>query len=340
MLVVDSTNVIATIPIKIYFDFLIHYLPFFNYNNIVEIKGIEGLKISQLDISYNLINEVKGLDKLPNLNNLNIKNNPIIDREEFLLNRDVDVIRDFCIEKNQLIKGIIGDGEDETAEYKESFRFDVKQGRKNKLLKEEVTKAVCALLNKFGGEIIWHASDTESFNPARFNKYLTKEKYGIERKEKVIVFFGTPRPWKGLEDLIIAVSLVKNQDVILMVVGFRDDNYCRNLFSRGREILGRRFVKFGLHPFESVPEFLTMSDLIVIPQRKNPATVAQIPAKIFDAMAMAKPIIATRVSDLPEILEDCGQLKLPHLRTGYEERFDLPQNKLLQSEYSYPGRCG
>lgn len=131
-----------------------------SHNNIVEIKGLEGLKISQLDISYNLINEVKGLDKLPNLNNLNIKNNPIIDREEFLLNRDVDVIRDFCMEKNQLIKGIIGDGEDETTEYKETFRVDVKQGRKNKLLKEEVTKALCALLNKFGGEIFIGVNDS------------------------------------------------------------------------------------------------------------------------------------------------------------------------------------
>lgn len=131
-----------------------------SHNNIVEIKGLEGLKISQLDISYNLINEVKGLDKLPNLNNLNIKNNPIIDREEFLLNRDVDVIRDFCMEKNQLIKGIIGDGEDETTEYKETFRFDVNKKIPNKKLKEGVTKTICAFLNKYGGELFIGVNDS------------------------------------------------------------------------------------------------------------------------------------------------------------------------------------
>ena len=131
-----------------------------SHNNIAEIKGLEALKISQLDLSYNLIKEIKGLDKLPNLNNLNIKNNPIIDREEFLLNRDVNVIIDFCKEKNRLIKGIIGDGEDETTEYKESFRFDIKQGIPNRLLKEEVTKAICAFLNKYGGELFIGVSDS------------------------------------------------------------------------------------------------------------------------------------------------------------------------------------
>ena len=35
------------------------------------------------------------------------------------------------------------------------------------------------------------------------------------------------------------------------------------------------------------------------------------PAKVFDAMAMAKPIIATNVSDLPEFLDGCGWTVAP-----------------------------
>ena len=34
-------------------------------------------------------------------------------------------------------------------------------------------------------------------------------------------------------------------------------------------------------------------------------------AKLFDAMAMAKPIISTNVSDIPEILQDCGWIVEP-----------------------------
>ena len=39
--------------------------------------------------------------------------------------------------------------------------------------------------------------------------------------------------------------------------------------------------------------------------------MGQVPAKVFDAMAMAKPIIATAVSDLPEILDSCGWIVEP-----------------------------
>jgi len=40
-----------------------------------------------------------------------------------------------------------------------------------------------------------------------------------------------------------------------------------------------------------------MGDVVIIPQRENFATLGQMPAKVFDAMAMAKPTIATNVSD-------------------------------------------
>jgi len=35
------------------------------------------------------------------------------------------------------------------------------------------------------------------------------------------------------------------------------------------------------------------------------------PAKVFDAMAMAKPTISTNVSDLPTVLEGCGWITEP-----------------------------
>jgi len=68
---------------------------------------------------------------------------------------------------------------------------------------------------------------------------------------------------------------------------------------------------FGIQPFDKIPQFLAMADVVVIPQKKNLATIGQIPAKLFDAMAMAKPIIATDVSDIPEILDGCGWVVEP-----------------------------
>jgi glycosyltransferase involved in cell wall biosynthesis len=60
-----------------------------------------------------------------------------------------------------------------------------------------------------------------------------------------------------------------------------------------------------------MPELLALSDMVVLPQRRTPVTSAQVPAKVFEAMAMAKPIVATSMSDLPEILNGCGILVEP-----------------------------
>lgn len=177
---------------------------------------------------------------------------------------------------------------------------------------DEITVSNNFLKEKFGGAIIWHARNTEVFDPAKFDKYLLREKYQIEKNKKVVMFFGTPRAHKGIEDLIKAIDSIKNSNIILVIVGIDErDQYCRNLAKASKEVLGKRFKGFGLQPFDKVPEFLAMVDIVVIPQRRNLATVGQVPAKVFDAMAMAKPIIATNVSDLHEILDECGWIVEP-----------------------------
>jgi len=185
-------------------------------------------------------------------------------------------------------------------------------GEKLSRLADRITVSNSFLRDKFGGTIVWHARDTKTFDPAKFDKYLLREKYQIKKTNKIIMFFGTPRPHKGIEDLVKAVSLIKDRDVILIVVGIDNrDLYCKNLFSSAKEILEDRFKGFGLQPFEKVPGFLSIADVVVIPQKRNFSTIGQVPAKVFDAMAMAKPIIATNVSDLPKILDGCGWIVEP-----------------------------
>jgi glycosyltransferase involved in cell wall biosynthesis len=43
-------------------------------------------------------------------------------------------------------------------------------------------------------------------------------------------------------------------------------------------------------------------DAVPVPQRRVPFAESQIPAKVLEALAMAKPVVASCVGDLPEIL--------------------------------------
>ena len=177
---------------------------------------------------------------------------------------------------------------------------------------DEITVSNNFLKEKFGGNIIWHGRDTDNFNPQKYNRKLLMKKYKINDSKKVIMFLGNPREHKGVQILINAISMIKNKDIVLFIVGIGDnDNYGKKLTKTAKEMLGDKYKGFGIQPFEKIPEYLNLADIIIIPQKKNFATVGQIPAKVFDAMAMAKPIIATNVSDLPEILDGCGWIVEP-----------------------------
>jgi len=174
----------------------------------------------------------------------------------------------------------------------------------------DITVSNNFLRKKFGGTIIWHARDTKVFDPSKFDKNHLREKYAIAKTEKTVIFCGTPRPYKGIEDLIEALKYIPG--VSLILVGMNDEKYCQSLVLRAEKELGSKRVKiFGYQPFSRIMEFLSMSDVVVIPQGKGLETMGQTPAKLFDAMAMAKPIITTIVSELPEILGDCGWLVEP-----------------------------
>lgn len=206
-------------------------------------------------------------------------------------------------------------------------------GEKLARFADEITVSNTFLKEKFGGTIVCHGRNTKTFDPKRFNKDLVREKYGIEKSKKIVMFFGTPRPHKGIEDLIKAVNIIEDRDDILVNVGVDDrDQYSQKAVEAAKKALNNRFRGFGLQPFERVPEILSMTDVVVIPQRKNLATIGQVPAKVFDAMAMAKPIIATSVSDLPEILDRCGWIVEPEKPEQLAEKIQYVLNNPEEAE--------
>ena len=76
---------------------------------------------------------------------------------------------------------------------------------------DRVTVSNSFLQKRFGGTIIYHFRDTDFLNPERFDSDAIKQKLNINSSTRIIMFFGTPRPHKGLEDLIKAVSFIKDK---------------------------------------------------------------------------------------------------------------------------------
>ena len=163
------------------------------------------------------------------------------------------------------------------------------------------------LQKKFKGVLLPHCRDTSVLDPQKFNPDEIKEKMGLADK-KVVMFLGTPRPHKGLDDLLAAFKNIDRTNLNLLIVGAENQ---QEFLNRVDHSIRDRVVVLPKTPFQKLPELLSVADIIAIPQRRTSDSVWQIPARLFDAMSMAKPIIATRVSDIPEVLEDCGYLVDP-----------------------------
>ncbi len=177
---------------------------------------------------------------------------------------------------------------------------------------DAVTVSNRFLQERFGGTIVRHARDTDELDPGRFEPETLRDRYGVAKDARVVLFLGTPAAYKGIEDLMVAIARLGRPDVLLFVIGMDYRKaYCRRIHRVGKRILSRRFKPLGFQPLKRLPEFLAMADIFVVPQRVTPATVGQLPAKLFDAMAMAKPIVATAVGDIPEILAGCGRVVKP-----------------------------
>ena len=160
------------------------------------------------------------------------------------------------------------------------------------------------LQNKFGGALLPHCRDTSVLDPLKFNPGEIKKNIGLAGK-KVLMFLGTPRPHKGIDDLLIALKQIKNPDLCAVIIGI--DNQ-QAFMKEVDESVRDRVVVLPKIYFDKLPEYLSAADILVIPQRLTSDSVGQMPAKLYDAMAMAKPIIATRISDIPETLDDYGYL--------------------------------
>jgi len=173
-------------------------------------------------------------------------------------------------------------------------------------LADGITVASRFLQQRFGGSLITHVRDTDAWKPGCADPAEGRRRLGVG-SERLVMFLGTPRGYKGLEDLAAAVASLGRPDVALAVIGASPDS------AAGRQIvrLCPRATLVSWVPFDQIPAFLAAADVVAVPQRNTPDTLGQVPAKIFDAMALGRPVVSTRVSMVPEILDGCGLLVEP-----------------------------
>ena len=194
---------------------------------------------------------------------------------------------------------------------------------------DQVTLHNQFLKKRFGGIYLPNGKDTNLFDPRKYDPEVSRTHYGLGNY-RILMFPGAPRPYKGVEDVLMALDKLNQPDLRLVIVGGSPyDDYDHQL----KEKWGLRIIQMPKYPPTVMPEIVAAAHIIVVPQRDTPEAKAQFPLKLTDGMAMSKPIIATKVGDIPEILGDTGYLVEPSSPEQIAAQIELIFNDLKAANY-------
>jgi len=177
----------------------------------------------------------------------------------------------------------------------------------NELTKEKLVKVGKIKPEKIN--ILPFGVDVNVFNPAA-NIGDIKYRYGLD-KGAVVLFVGRIAEHKGIEYLVKAANIVVNESgykhvqfVVVGPGGFRKgmegSPYYTNIFGLLEGYGLQQNLKLtGIVPLDDLIKLYRASDIFVLSSITEMA-----PIVIREAMACAKPVIGTRVGNIPELVKD------------------------------------
>ena len=149
--------------------------------------------------------------------------------------------------------------------------------------------------------------DTELFCPAPSDRAA----FNIPDHAVVLLFVGWFLPRKGLEFLLSATHLLRNDPVLnnrplrLLVVG-SGPGRGRVESLVGRLGLGEECVFLGSRPYHKMPDVFRIADVFVFPSVPTPQWQEQFGMAMLEAMSCGIPVVASMSGSIPEIAGDAA----------------------------------
>src|SRR3989344_1067916 len=190
-------------------------------------------------------------------------------------------------------------------------------------------------VDKFRRE--WIGANDDNFKPIN-RQDLFKQVLPVNDKFKVI-FFGTYVPLQGVEYIIRAAKVLESQkDVIFQFIGKgQDRNKCIELSKN----LGLKNIEFiDMMKPEDLRIEIAKSDIVLGLFGDTPKTPIVIPNKVYEALAMKKPVITADTPAIRELFDDNDMFLVPaanphKLAQAIIELKNSPELRMKFSENGY-----
>ena len=167
---------------------------------------------------------------------------------------------------------------------------------------DAVTVASPVLQDIYGGAIVPQARDELAFDPARYDREAVRAEYGYTDDDRVVLFLGTPRRFKGVLELAEALEELGDSRYKLCVIGSLANPADRIELAR---VAAGRTQLIEYQPVSEVPRLTMIGDLACLLQDPTHKTTEhQLPAKLTELLAMGVPVLARATPPLQPLIRD------------------------------------
>jgi len=153
-------------------------------------------------------------------------------------------------------------------------------------------------------------ADVQRFHPGISGETIRK-KYGIEKP--LVLYLGQLHGGQYVELFIQTADKIINdyrKDISFMIVGH--GYMAEDLKKLAANLkLDGKIIFTGAVSHDSVPEYIAAADICVACFQKNEVTLCKSPLKIVEYLAMGKPIVASNVGEVPNMIGEAGILTPP-----------------------------
>ena len=152
-------------------------------------------------------------------------------------------------------------------------------------------------------ERIPYGADVERFDQSPEASERTRALLGVGPEDVLVAGIGRLVPVKGFQYLIEAYARAAASlpSLRLAVVGDGDGRDDLSALTR-RLRLENRILFTGMAAPEEIPSYLAAADIVVVPSIHHEGYVDGLPNVALEAMAAGKPLVASRVGGLPELV--------------------------------------
>ena len=186
--------------------------------------------------------------------------------------------------------------------------------------------------------LLTNGVDTDIYKPGPPDRALAA-RLGLDASKKIFLYAGTHGMAQGLDVILDAARETRDPNILYVFVGEGAEK--ETLMKRSKQLALTNVHFLPNQPQPTMPALLNTVYASIIPLRRLELFKAALPSKIFEAMAVARPVIGVMWGEAADLIRDsgCGLVVEPEDGQGLKDAVDkLAADPNLADELGQNGR--